>query len=220
MSMPQTPPPDPWPFLSRLFSMIVLAFPLAACGPSLLERPAQPTTHSYLLEWQAGEPAPAADPAGPVLLVGPVLAAPGIDGADMAYRRRPHEIEYFAYHRWADAPARMLDPLLLRAAAHSGLFRSVVEPGAAVRADLRLESRLLQLLQLSRTDPGELQLALRVNLIDVASGRVLTGRTLRVTEPMTERGPYAGVEAANRAVAVLLSELQVFLADALDGANR
>ena len=58
MSMPQTPPPDPWPFLSRLFSIVVLAFPLAACGPSLLERPAQPTTHSYLLEWQAGEPEP------------------------------------------------------------------------------------------------------------------------------------------------------------------
>jgi len=34
-------------------------------------------------------------------------------------------------------------------------------------------------------------------------------------EPITERSPYAGVESANRAVSVLLSELQRFLADQL-----
>ena len=32
-----------------------------------------------------------------------------------------------------------------------------------------------------------------------------------VSEPITERTPYAGVEAANRAVARLLNELQQFL---------
>jgi cholesterol transport system auxiliary component len=194
---------------------VILVLSLAACGPSLLQRPAEPATHTYVLQWQGDDVAAVADPSGPSLLVSPVLAAPGFDSSDMAYMRRPHEVEYFAHHRWADSPARMLDPLLVQAAAQSGLFRSVAEAGAATRADLRLESRLLHLQQVCRLNPSELQLALRVSLIDVTSGRVLGTRVLRATEPITERSPYAGVESANRAVSVLLSELQRFLADQL-----
>jgi cholesterol transport system auxiliary component len=187
---------------------VILVLSLAACGPSLLQRPAEPATHTYVLQWQGDDVAAVADPSGPSLLVSPVLAAPGFDSSDMAYMRRPHEVEYFAHHRWADSPARMLDPLLVQAAAQSGLFRSVAEAGAATRADLRLESRLLHLQQVCRLNPSELQLALRVSLVDVTSGRVLGTRVLRATEPITERSPYAGVESANRAVSVLLSELQ------------
>lgn len=196
-----------------LAAMLVLS--LAACGPSLLQRPAEQATHTYLLQWQGDGAASVADPTGPSLVVTPVLAASGFDGSDMAYMRRPHEIEYFARHRWADAPARMLDPLLVRAASQSGLFRSVTEAGAGTRADLRLESRLLYLQQVCRLNPSELQLALRVSLIDVASGQVVGSRVLHAMEPITERSPYAGVESANRAVSVLLSELQRFLADQL-----
>jgi cholesterol transport system auxiliary component len=210
------------PFLRALWSAglpalvaVILVLSLAACGPSLLQRPAEPATHTYVLQWQGDDVAAVADPSGPSLLVSPVLAAPGFDSSDMAYMRRPHEVEYFAHHRWADSPARMLDPLLVQAAAQSGLFRSVAEAGAATRADLRLESRLLHLQQVCRLNPSELQLALRVSLIDVTSGRVLGTRVLRATEPITERSPYAGVESANRAVSVLLSELQRFLADQL-----
>mgnify|MGYP001824699659 FL=1 len=210
------------PFLRALRSAglpalvaVILILSLAACGPSLLQRSAEPATHTYVLQWQGDDVATVADPSGPSLLVSPVLAAPGFDSSDMAYMRRPHEVEYFAHHRWADSPARMLDPLLVRAAAQSGLFRSVAEAGAATRADLRLEGRLLHLQQVCRLNPSELQLALRVSLVDVTSGRVLGTRVLRATEPITERSPYAGVESANRAVSVLLSELQRFLADQL-----
>ena len=205
-------------FLSALRSAglaVTLVVGLAACGSSLLQRPAEPLTHTYLLQWQGDPVATVADPSAPSLLVSPVLAAPGFDSSDMAYMRRPHEVEYFAHHRWADAPARMLDPLLVRAASQSGLFRSVAEAGAATRADLRLESRLLHLQQVCRLNPSELQLGLRVSLVDVASGQVLGTRVLHAMEPIIERSPYAGVESANRAVSVLLSELQRFLADQL-----
>jgi cholesterol transport system auxiliary component len=209
-----------WSTRVPLLPLVLLASTLTACGPSLLQRPAEQATHTYLLEWRGEGAESFGDPSGPSLSVSPVLSAPGFDSSDMAYMRRPYEIEYFARHRWADAPARMLDPLLVQAASHTGLFRSVAEVGAGARADLRLESRLLHLQQVCRLDPSELQLALRVNLIDVASGRVLGSRTLNVVEPITERSPYAGVEAANRAVAGLLSELQGFLVEQLGGVRR
>ena len=206
-----------WPplFLPGVLSVLVLS----GCGPSFLQSPAAPPTHTYLLEWQgtAGKKGAAN---APNLLVSPVLAAPGFDGSDMAYMRTPHEIEYFARHRWVDSPARMLEPLLVRAAAQSGLFSSVIEAGTGTRADLRLDSRLLHLQQVCRLNPSELQLALRVSLVEVASARLIASRVLSVSEPIAERSPYAGVEAANRAVDRLLKELQQFLATQLGEAGH
>lgn len=117
----------------RPLSIGVLAIVSAACTPLLLQQPDEPLEHTYLLEWNGDEPAPSIVASGPVLLVSPVLAAPGYDGSDMAYMRHPHELEYFAKHRWVDAPARMLDPLWCvrrRKAACSAAW----SPRAAVRA--------------------------------------------------------------------------------------
>lgn len=195
----------------RVCPVLVVTLLLGGCAPGLLQRPAEPLERTYLLEW-AGDPAGTSmNPSGPSLLVSPVLAAPGFDSSDMAYMRQPHQLEYFARHRWVDAPARMLDPLLVRAAAQTGLFRNVVEAGSGARVDLRLESKLLHLQQVCRLEPSQLQLALRVTLIDVASGRVIASRSLSVDEPIAEPSPYAGVQAANRAVARLMEALQAFL---------
>lgn len=204
----------------RHYLVWVTALLLGGCSPALLQRPAEPAEHTYLLEWEGDSAGASMNPSGPSLLVSPVLAAPGFDTSDMAYMRQPHEIEYFARHRWVDAPARMLDPLLVRAAAQSGLFRNVVEVGSGAQVDLRLESRLLHLQQACRFEPSHLQLALRVTLIDVASGRVIASRSLSVDEPIAERTPYGGVQAANRAVARLSTALQGFLAEQVGDHGR
>jgi cholesterol transport system auxiliary component len=180
-----------------------------------MQRADAPTEHTYFLAWQAAGNAPPGPAAGPDLLLSPMLAAPGFDGADMAYVRTPHEIEYFAHHRWVDAPARMLDPLLLRAAERTGLFRSVVSPGSRAEVELRLDSRLMYLRQVFRSGSGELELAVRLVLVEIANGRVLGERVVEVGRPLEELTPYGGVQAANRAVADLMTGVQDFLAEQL-----
>jgi len=184
---------------------------MPAALPLLQPAPEQPT-RNYVLEWDGDSVPQVKAPRRDSLLISPILSAPGFDGSDMAYMRKAHEIEYFAHHRWVDAPARMLEPLLVQAAEQSGLFRNVVEAGSGAKVDLRLDSRLIHLQQVCRLNPSQLQLALRVTLTEVASGKVIGSRTLSVSEPIETRTPYGGVEAANQAVARLLSELQVFLA--------
>ena len=196
----------------RLLLIGMLTLAIAGCAPSLLQQPAEPELRTYLLDWDGGSQAGSTDPSGPVLLVSPVLAAPGFDGSEMAYMRHPHQLEYFSNHRWVDSPARMLDPLLIRAAVETGRFRSVVETGSGARADLRLDSRLVKLVQACRLHPSELQLALRVSLVEVVSARIVASATLKASEPITERSPRAGVAAAHRALAKVLSQLQKFLA--------
>lgn len=198
-----------WPArTAALFAALLLG----GCASSLLQQPVADPDHRYFLDWAEDAAAPRGPRKGPDLLISPMLAAPGFDGSDMAYVRKPHEIAYFARHHWVDAPARMLDPLLVRAADQSGLFRSVVESGSGTQADLRLDSRLLHLQQVCRPEPGEVQLALRLTLIDITSGRTLGERPLGVNEPLEGCTPYAGVQAANRALARLMSDLQAFLA--------
>lgn len=71
----------------------------------------------------------------------------------------------------------------------------------------------MQLVQRCSLQPSELRLVLRVTLIDVPNARIIATSTLDVSEPIGERTPLAGVEAANRALDALLSRLQAFLAE-------
>jgi cholesterol transport system auxiliary component len=199
----------------RRLLFLALILSLGACGLPVLQAPPGQPTRNYLLEWRGDAVPLVKSPRRGSLLISPVLSTSGFDSSDMAYMRKAHEIEYFAHHRWVDAPARMLEPLLVQAAERSGLFRSVIEAGTGADADMRLDSRLIHLQQVCRLNPSELQLALRVSLTEVSSARVIATRTLSVSEPIVERNPYAGVEAANQAVDRLLSELQVFLVEQL-----
>lgn len=195
----------------RWLAMLLAAL-LAGCAPALLKRTSVPVPQAYPIDWRPDVPGVGADPQGPSLLVSPMLSAPGFGSSNMAYLRSAYQIEYFANHRWVDAPAHLLEPLLIRAAGESGLFRSVAAAGSTLSQDLRLDSRLLYLQQVYRSAPGALQLAVSVSLVDVASARVLAADTLRVSEPLAGQTPARGAEATNRAVGRLLRQLQAFLA--------
>ena len=196
---------------ARPYLILALSLLLGSCSLPLLQPPPEQATRSYVLDWDGGGLPPARAPRRESLLISPVLSAPGFDSSDMVYIRTPHQIEYFANHRWVDSPAQMLGPLLVQAAEQTGLFRNVVETGSGSDVELRLDTRLIHLQQVCRLNPSQLQLALRVTLTEVASARVIASRTLTVSESIQARNPYAGVQAANRAVAQLLSELQTFL---------
>jgi cholesterol transport system auxiliary component len=126
----------------------------------------------------------------------------------MAYMEEAHRLDYFAHHRWADSPARMLEPLLIRALESSGLYQAVVQAPTTARFDLRLDTELLRLVQVFEPTESRVELAVRISLLDTEQQRVLVSDVLAETEPATERTPYGGVIAANKAVVRLLEELQ------------
>jgi cholesterol transport system auxiliary component len=194
------------PCLFAIF--LLLALLLQGCSSAMPGRDSKPVQH-YLLEWQPANSQPAAAD-GPVLQITAASAAAGFDSSDMIYTRRPHQLERFALHRWADAPARMLDPLLVKAAEASGLFSAVAAPGTPVMADLRLDTQLQHLQQHVGNDASQVELAARFTLTDMQSGRQLASRSVQLQEPAASV-PYDGVQAANRAVATLLLELTAFL---------
>lgn len=193
--------------------LLAVAALIVSCAlPGLKHR----DIHTFLLEWN-GAPTPSADDACATLLVISPLAAPGYDTAQMAYVEQNHQLDYFATHRWADTPARMLSPLIARALEASGLFKAVVESPSPVDAQLRLQSKVLALRQIFTPDESAEQVSLKVDLFDLTQSRLLASRVFSVIVPTTTRNPYGGVVAANRAIDRVFKQMIAFLAGVVAG---
>jgi cholesterol transport system auxiliary component len=153
-----------------------------------------------------------------VLAVSAIRAMAGFDTPRMAYATQPYELDYFAKSQWADAPARMLSALIVRAIDESGDFRAVVHNPGVVTADLRLDTELVRLQHEFLGQPSRVRITLRAHLIDLNDRRVIAGREFEEVEPAAADTAYAGVAATNRALERMLIRLVEFCAN--PGANR
>jgi cholesterol transport system auxiliary component len=150
------------------------------------------------------------------LLVSPPRAQPGFDTARMAYLLRPHEVSYYAFNQWADAPARMLMRLLVQTMERTNLWRAVVQAPSPVLAGYRLDCDNLVLEQQFFSHPSRVRLALRGQLIDVKRQSVMGTRDFEAFEAAPSDDAYGGVVAANRAAATLLEQLAEWVITSAD----
>jgi len=146
------------------------------------------------------------------LFVNTPTARPGFDSSRMVYIKKPHEIDYFSQNKWVDSPARMLAPLLVQALERSAAFRAVVFKRSAAAADLRLDTEIIRLQHEFLTQPSQIRLTVRAQLLDVPGKRVLATREFDVTEAAASDDPYGGVVATNRAVKIMLLQIADFCA--------
>lgn len=102
-----------------------------------------------------------------VIEVAQPRARAGFDTPQMAYIRQPYELDYFAASRWADAPTRMLAPLLAQVLEQTGSFRAVVQAPTNVPADFRIDTEIVRLQQNFSVRPSRVELTLRIQLTDV-----------------------------------------------------
>lgn len=150
-------------------------------------------------------PAPVSKPCLSLRISSPGSAA-GLNTTRMAYSNAPNRLDYFAYHEWIAPPAKMVGSLMESRLQAAGLFTTVMVGSPDVRTDLRLDSEV-QVLQQDFTANGDhLNLAIRVNLVDVRTRALLGAETFHYHEA-AGGDAEAGVEAANRAVNRFLDEL-------------
>lgn len=181
-------------------------------GCSTLLPPAPPPDNLYLLEAKlAPNDVRTAPPKRDlVLAVSTPRARAGFDTVQMVWVRQMHELHVYSRNRWADTPARMLAPLLVRALERSGVFHAVVPTPSAVSATLRLDTELVRLQQDFSVQPSRVQLMLNAQLIDLRTQQVIASTELDETEDAATDDAYGGVRAANRALERLLTRLSAF----------
>jgi cholesterol transport system auxiliary component len=187
---------------------------LAGCAGNLLPKPpAAPLQHT--LDASPVTPGPeqaAAAIDGPTLVVAPLVAAAGYDSPRLVYLRQPQTLEAYAFHEWADTPARLLAPLIVQALQQRGNFRAVLQGPSSGEAALRLETTLLRLHLDHTVQPSHLRLTLRAVLIDTTTRQPLAWREFDARVATPAAGPAAAVAAAGVATQRVLDELAAFVA--------
>jgi cholesterol transport system auxiliary component len=138
------------------------------------------------------------------------------DTTQMAYTTEAYQIGYFSQNEWAETPSQMIQPLIVQTIRNTGFFSEVVSPPHFGRHTFALRTEIQELKQDFTSDPATLQLAMRFDLSREATNEVTATKELSVQEPMREKTPYAGVVAANDAMAKLLRELAKFIVDKAD----
>jgi cholesterol transport system auxiliary component len=203
--------------MRRLAIASSLLWLTTAC--SVLKPPSHPPTSVYVLELPASVATITAG--GPIVVVTTPTAAPGYETSAMVYQRRAHELEPFAYHRWAEPPAELLAPLLVDALEATGSFAVVVRDPTRVVGDLRVDSQVTRFRQEFAADGTSLvRVALRVQIASSRAAGIVAARTFEGIEPVAESTPEAGVVATNRVVARLVGEIASWCAASSAGGAR
>ena len=183
-------------------------------GCALLSAPPAPAAKAVLNKMPADVPLRASN--GAVLVVYPPLTRPIYDTTEMAYTTQPYEIAYFSQHEWAETPAQMLQPLLVGTLQNTRFFSAVLAPPYAGRHSYALRTEIRELIADFTSEPAALRLALRFQLSDGASGRIVATKDVEMREPMQQKTPYAGIVAGNDATAKALLELARFVLEKTD----
>lgn len=198
-----------WTFAD--FAAIALFLGSTSC--SILKPPERPawTTHVLdggIAENVAGSESPAATHS---LRLDAIECSAGYDTPRMAYIQTAGQLEYYARHRWADSPALLLPPILVRALESSGAFTGVLSPTSHARSDFLLEAELLTFRHEFEGSSRAFRTELRATLLEPGSRRVVgEPKTFTVLEPIPSESVEAGVDAARRACAKLARELATY----------
>ncbi len=210
--------PPHWRRLAALFPAILV------CGCAAMQPMLSPHPKYYSLDVARTVAAPAplralavGVAAAPTLIVAPPHAAAGFDSQRIMYLRQANQLEYFAHNEWIDTPARMLSPLIVAAIESSGAFRAVVQAPSPALGDMRLDTEILRLQQEFLSAPSRVRFALRANIVDSATRRIIASREFETTVASASEDPYGGVVAAASAVRTVLEDLAAFCTEATRG---
>ncbi|MFA5372033.1 MAG: ABC-type transport auxiliary lipoprotein family protein [Sideroxydans sp.] len=152
----------------------------------------------------------------PTLIVNPVHAVSGFDSQRIIYVHEPHRLEYYAYNKWVDTPARMVTPLIIAALESRGAFRAVILTPSAASGDLRLDTEIIRLQHEVWTHPSRVHFTLRAYMVESTTRQVLASRKFEAIEIVKNENPYGVVVAANHAVQTVLQQLAIFSSEAAE----
>lgn len=149
---------------------------LAGCVNFAEDRNAPPVAHYVLRDaGQAARPAAAVDPR--TLLVLDTTTSSFYDVDSMVFSRSPGTRSYYQYARWTERPGKRFADLLRARLESQGNFAAVAAAGGYVRGDLLLDTELVEFYHDASSDPGQVHILLRAELVDLRK-RALLGRIL------------------------------------------
>lgn len=144
------------------------------------------------------------------ILVNPPRANALYNSPRMIYIPACYQIQYFAQNRWVDTPTQMLQFLLVNSLQHTGYFQAIINTPSCTDYDWVLNTQLLSFQQEFITCPSRFRIAMRAQLSNARSRRVIATENFVVVQTTACDNPYGGALAANLAAQEMLDEINCF----------
>jgi cholesterol transport system auxiliary component len=166
---------------------------------------------TFLLD--VSQPTAITAPAGaPVVIVAAPQVRAGYDSPRLAYTQRDFELRYYARSEWADAPAAMLRPLVVRALAATGRLTPVVTAVNSTAPQWQLGLEILELRHAYAAQGSEGRIVIRAELARVDQPGAVHISEFSAARAAATQDPYGGVGALNAALGAILPQLAAFVA--------
>ena len=184
--------------------MIVGSFLLAACGA--------PRAVKYYVIDLPPAPVPTGAAQFPVtVLVGRITASHLYHDDRIVYGSGPVQLGTYDYERWAEAPADMVQDLLVSTLRSSGQYATVARVASSVRGDYVLRGQLNQMYGVDQ--PALVaRFSLQLQLYDQQGRAVVWSQSYSHDEPVEGKTVANIVEAMDRNVKAGLQQLTAGLA--------
>lgn len=128
----------------------------------------------------------------------------------MIYSPDGYQLQYFTKNRWADTPPYMLHPLLIKSLMSTGYFQAIINTPSTTHYDWILNTQLLSFQQEFLMHPSQFRLALRAQLINAYSNRIIATQDFMVLQKAPIDNPHGMAVAANLATQKILTKINHF----------
>lgn len=147
----------------------------------------------------------------PTLLVLDTTAPSFYDTEQLVFSRSAGTRGQYQFARWTERPGKRFADLMRARLDRQGAWH-VSDAGGYVRGDLLLDTELAEFYHDASSNPGQVRLVLRAELVDLKQRRLLGRRVFEQQVPVKRYDAGGAAEASNVAVGRALDELAAWLA--------
>jgi len=147
----------------------------------------------------------------PTLLVLDTTAARFYDTEQLIFSRSAGTRGQYQFARWTERPGKRFADLLRTRLDRQARWR-VSAAGGYVHGDVLLDTELVEFYHDASSNPGQVRLVLRAELIDLKKRTLLDRRSFEQHVPLSTYDAAGAAKASNLAVSRTLDELAAWLA--------
>jgi len=197
--------------MKRGLTLAVLSLALAGCV-NLGSRSETPAVVYYVLN----DPAPptVAMPVragAPTLLVLDTATGSFYDTEQLIFSHNPGTRGQYQFARWTERPGKRFAELMRVRLDRQGAWH-VSAAGGYVRGDMLLDTELIEFYHDAISQPGQVRLVLRAELVDLKQRKLLGRRIFEQQVALATYDAAGAAQASSQAVSQALDELTAWLA--------
>ena len=196
--------------MKSVLALAALSLALTGCV-NFGEKTKIPAVVYYVLNDPVSPTDPAPLRAGaPTLLVLDTTTGSFYDTDQLVFSRSAGTRGQYQFARWTERPGKRFADLMRTRLDRQGVW-NVSAAGGYVRGDMLLDTELVEFYHAAASEPGQMRLVLRAELVDLKQRTLLGRRVFEQQVPLASYDAAGAAQAANLAVSRALDDLTAWL---------